>query len=88
MVIGGYAVYLIIRGTMARDLWNAVILLPLFTIAYYVMDTIILKIMNRKGKIDHEGSLDDVARRMQASKLFGVEDFRRLKISPASKMPS
>lgn len=84
VVIGGYTAYLIIQGTMqARDLWNAVILPPLFTIVYYVMDTIILKISKRKGKIDHEGLfLDDVARRMQASKQFGVEDFRRLKISP------
>jgi hypothetical protein len=84
VVIGGYTAYLIIQGTMqARDLWNAVVLPPLFTIVYYVMDTILLKIAKRKGKIDHEGLfLDDIARRMQASKLFGVEDFRRLKISP------
>lgn len=84
VVIGGYTAYLIIQGTMeVRDLWNAVVLPPLFTIVYYLVDKLMGKIAVKKGKIDYEGLfLDDVASRMQTSKLFGVEDFRRLKISP------
>jgi hypothetical protein len=83
VVIGGYTGYLIIQGTLeATDIWNALILPPFFVIIYYIFDVLMEKIFSKRKKVDLEGLfLDDVALRMQQSGLFGIEDFRRLKIS-------
>jgi hypothetical protein len=80
MVIGGYTVYLMIQGDIQeRDLLNLFLLPPSFTMMYYIFDSIMQKIADRKKKTDFESLfLEEVGKRLTAANTFLIEDFRKL----------
>jgi hypothetical protein len=83
LALGGVALYKYFAGTYTTaDLWNAIVLPLVLSIVMFLSDYVMQKLSDKRKRTNYEGNfLEAVAERMRASKLFLIEDFRRLKES-------
>ncbi len=83
LIVLGYSIYLFIAANAElQDLIILWILPFFFTMIYYGGDSLMQWIANKRKKIDYEGLfLSEIGRRMNESKSFLIEEFRRLQTS-------
>lgn len=83
LIIAAYSLYMIlIKDTPVEEVYTLWFMPPFFVFFYWGSDAIILKITNRKKKVDYEAKfLETISEKMRDSEEFLVEDFRRLQIN-------
>lgn len=84
LIIGAYTVYLQVTGDLeAMDLWNLFVLPVLFVGIYWLGDTVLQKITDKRYKTNYEDRFVELVNsKMRDSKQFLIEDFRRLQLNP------
>ena len=80
VIVAGYSLYMIYsQGKSVNEIYSLWFMPPLFTGFYYGSDLLIDKFTNRKKKVNYEGKfLAEISKKMNESKVFLVEEFRRL----------
>ena len=84
LIIGAYTIYLQITGALeATDLWNLFVLPVLFVGIYWLGDTVLQKISDKRYKTNYEDRFVELVNtKMRESNQFLIEDFRRLQLNP------
>lgn len=84
LIIGGYTLYLKISDQLeATDIWNLFTLPIIFVGIYWLGDTILQKIGDKRYKTNYEDQFVELVNlKMRESKRFLIEDFRRLQLNP------
>ncbi|MCK5732325.1 MAG: hypothetical protein KAH13_04850 [Tenericutes bacterium] len=80
VIVAAYSLYMIYsQGKTVSDVYSLWFMPPLFTVFYYGSDWLIDKVTNRKKKPNYKDKfLGDISEKMNGSKAFLVEEFRRL----------
>lgn len=83
LIVIGYTLYQILfNDAEVADVYTLWFMPFIFTAFYYGSDWLILKLTNRKKKVDYEAKfLDTISQRMRDANEFLVEEFRRLQIN-------
>ena len=84
LAVAGYTIYRIVKDDAPITEFYSLWALPLiFILIYYLSDLILDKVFNRKKKVNKEDEfIQEIAKRMNDSNEFLLEDFRRLQINP------
>jgi len=83
ILILGYSFYLMIfKDSVFSQVYPMWFLPPFFVTIYYGSDVLLDVMFNRKKKNDYENKfLEVIGERMRESKVFTIEDFRRLQLN-------
>jgi hypothetical protein len=80
IIVGGYSLYMILTDKAEISELTSLFFVPIvFTGIYWLGDFLLDKIANKKRKVDYEADfLRQINLKMQDSKAFILEDYRRL----------
>lgn len=83
VIIAVYSIFMILfKDTEISDIYTLWFMPLLFTLFYYGSDKLMLKIGNKRKKVDYEAKfLDSISEIMRNSNAFLIEEYRKLQLN-------